>query len=259
MQTGVHVQDGVRLDTFIKAMEAAGVTVVFSADRLDADSVRGADVVLIPTRMAIDGNEYSPTELTAVEQFTAEGGGLLLMSNHGDLPGRNKYDHTRHDRVLAARFDVDMQPAWFQQNEPDLADGVEPGVLTEMAGDLLNAGHPIFAATDPENTVRTVVTNNCAAISRGAGAPLVSLAPSMIDWRNGRAVSEYVFGCALERTSARRGRVVVLADSGFIGSAGTTRPGPGLIEHGDNLRFVLNTIAWLGGDSAAPEVHSEEA
>jgi len=251
MQTGVHVQDGVRLDTFIKAMEAAGATVAFSGDRLDADSVRGADVVLIPTRMAVDGNEYSPAELTALERFTAEGGGLLLMSNHGDLPGRNKWDHTRHDRVLAARFDVDIQPAWFAQNERDLADGAEPGSLTKFDANLLNTEHPIFAASDPQNTVRTVVTNNCAAISRGTGAPLVSLAPSMIDRRNGRAVSEHVFGCALERTSARHGRVVVLADSGFIGSAGTTRPGPGLIEHGDNLRFVLNTIAWLGGDSAA--------
>ena len=48
----------------------------------------------------------------------------------------------------------------------------------------------------------------------------------------------------------RIGRVVVLADSGFIGSAGTTRPGPGLIEQGDNLRFVLNTIAWLVGANA---------
>jgi hypothetical protein len=242
MQTRVHVEDGVRLDTFIKAMEAAGVTVVFSADRLDADSVRGADVVLIPTRHAVDGNEYSPTELSALERFTAEGGGLLLMSNHGDLPGRNDWDHTRYDCVLAARFGVDIQPAWFAQDEG--------GALTSFQAELFNAGHPVFAA-DSRNAVRTVVASACAGISRSAGAPLVALAPSMVDWRNGRAVSEYLFGCALEKTSARRGRVVVMANSGFIGTAGTTRPGPGLIEHGDNLRFALNTIAWLGGASAA--------
>lgn len=86
---------------------------------------------------------------------------------------------------------------------------------------------------------------------RSTVGTLVSLAPPMVDEHNGLAVSEYLFGCALERTSARRGRVVVLADSGFIGSAGTTRPGPGLVEHGDNLRFVLNTIVWLGDASAA--------
>lgn len=251
MQTRFHVHDGVRLGTFISAMEAAGVTVVFSEDRLDADSIHGADVVMIPTRAAVDGNEYSPAELAALEQFTADGGGLLLMSNHGDLPGRNAWDHTRHDRVLAARFGVDIQPAWFAQNERDLPDGAEPRVLTKLDGDLLNADHPVFAATSPHNTVRTVVTNNCAAISRGAGVPLVSLAPSMIDWRNGFAVSEHVFGCALEGTPARRGRVVVLADSGFIGNAGTTLPGPGLIEEGDNLRFVLNTVGWLGGTFTA--------
>jgi hypothetical protein len=251
MQTRVHVEDGVRLDTFIKAMEAAGVTVVFSADRLDADSVRGADVVLIPTRHAVDGNEYSPAELTALARFTAEGGGLLLMSNHGDLPGQKPWDHTRHDRVLAARFGVDIRPAWFEQQES--------GGPTTFEGDLLNSDHPVFAATDSHRAVRTVVASACAAISRGTGTPLVSLAPSMVDLRDGLAISEYLFGCALERTSARRGRVVVLANSGVIGSAGSTRPGPGLIEHGDNLRFVLNTIAWLGDASTRPEVHSEDA
>jgi len=253
LQTRIHAADGVRLRTFINAVEAAGMTVSCSTDRLDPASLNGADVVVIPTRWGGDGNEYSLTELTALERFAASGGGLLLMSNHGDLPGRNRWDHTRHDRALAATFGVDLQPAWFAQNDiiAPAGAGAESGGLTTFSEDLLNVDHPIFAATDPERTVRTVVTNNCAAISRGAETPLISLAPSMVDWRNGRAVSEYLFGCALASTSARRGRVVVLADSGFIGSAGTTRPGPGLIESGDNLRFVLNTIAWLGLARAA--------
>jgi hypothetical protein len=46
---------------------------------------------------------------------------------------------------------------------------------------------------------------------------------------------------------ASGGRVVVTADSGFIGSEGTTFPGTGLIAMGDNRRFIVNILLWLGG------------
>jgi hypothetical protein len=41
---------------------------------------------------------------------------------------------------------------------------------------------------------------------------------------------------------------VVTVDSGFIGTCGTMRPGPGLIECGDNKRFIKNMVRWLGGE-----------
>ena len=72
----------------------------------------------------------------------------------------------------------------------------------------------------------------------------------MIDHRNGLPAHGRNFAMALdaEANSAldRMGRVVVVADSGFIGTEGTTNPGPGLIEKGDNRRFVQNVIRWLG-------------
>ncbi|HUW14547.1 MAG TPA: hypothetical protein VM537_32805 [Anaerolineae bacterium] len=48
--------------------------------------------------------------------------------------------------------------------------------------------------------------------------------------------------------SGCKGRVVVIADSGFIGSDGTAYPGVGLIGHGHNLRFVLHALRWLAGE-----------
>ena len=47
------------------------------------------------------------------------------------------------------------------------------------------------------------------------------------------------------------GRVVTVADSGFIGDEGTNVPGPGLINHGDNARFIKNVVRWLGREIGA--------
>ena len=41
------------------------------------------------------------------------------------------------------------------------------------------------------------------------------------------------------------GRVVVVADSGFVGEDDTGQPGPGLIGRDDNRTFLSNIIEWL--------------
>jgi hypothetical protein len=41
------------------------------------------------------------------------------------------------------------------------------------------------------------------------------------------------------------GRVVVVANSGLIGTEGTQFPGLGLIEKGDNRIFLQNAVRWL--------------
>jgi hypothetical protein len=51
----------------------------------------------------------------------------------------------------------------------------------------------------------------------------------------------------LSTTDSRgEGRVVTIADSGFIGSRWTQVPGPGLVRWADNLQFVHNAIRWAG-------------
>ncbi len=67
----------------------------------------------------------------------------------------------------------------------------------------------------------------------------------MVDWRDGRAVGEHCFAVAVHGTSGRHGRVVVTARSGFLGSAGTDFPGPGLFQRAANRRFVLTAVRWL--------------
>jgi len=48
------------------------------------------------------------------------------------------------------------------------------------------------------------------------------------------------------------GRIIVIADSGFIGSDNTIKPGPGQITKGDNLAFIINCLEWLSKKVIAP-------
>ncbi len=95
------------------------------------------------------------------------------------------------------------------------------------------------------------MTNNCSSIvAEGLGYPLVSLSQDMMDLRNGNSPQNRLFAHALDPETAGslsiEGRVVTVADSGFIGDEGTNLPGPGLIGHGDNARFIKNAVRWLG-------------
>jgi hypothetical protein len=54
-----------------------------------------------------------------------------------------------------------------------------------------------------------------------------------------------VFAVAVDEPQGGNGRVVITADSGFIGDDTTDYPGPGLIHQGDNLLFIRQVFQWL--------------
>jgi hypothetical protein len=87
------------------------------------------------------------------------------------------------------------------------------------------------------------------------GDPLARLPESMRDQLDGSTPDGRHFAAALQAARGLaadcRGRVVAVADSGFIGSDGTAYPGVGLVGRGDNMRFVLNALAWLAGEMDA--------
>jgi hypothetical protein len=238
MQARVHVQDGVRLRSLLDGLSKVTVAVSMSSDRLTPGVLAGADVVFVPTRTIEDGNDYSHDELTALERFVMAGGGLLLLSNHGDHPGGNPYDHTRYDRALAELFGVKLEPAWFAD--------AELGTLTTIAADSMVATHPVIAGGSGAGAVTSIVTNNCCGVAAADEAALVTLPQTMIDHRAGLEPDQYQFACALDSTEDRAGRVIVVGDSGFIGTSGTSTPGPGLIDEGDNFVFSQNALLWLG-------------
>ena len=91
------------------------------------------------------------------------------------------------------------------------------------------------------------MTNNCSRIVTGGRVhALVALSLEMRDLRNGYTPSDRLFAHALDAGLVGKGRLVTMADSGFIGNEDTVVPGPGLIGHGDNARFIKNVVRWLG-------------
>ncbi len=239
LQARVHLHDGRRLATLLENLAAhPGVRVDFAPPAaLSADTLKGQDVLLLTTRKPAEA-DYAEAEIVAIADFVRCGGGLLLMSNHGDIPGRPYPDLTASDARLARRFGVELENAFFA--------APEWGRPVEIRSENLNLNHPALAGIPPQNPVRALVINNCASIRTGPAAPLAFLPQTLVDHRDGRSPASRCLAVALDRDLAG-GRVVVTADSGFIGSPGTTFPGVGLLGRGDNLRFVVNTLLWLGG------------
>lgn len=180
---------------------------------------------------------YGPKQIQEIVQSVEEGMSLLLMSNHGDLPGRNNHDDTRrHDDLLAAKFGIHIECSWFTkpgQNE-----------LAVFEGNMLNKEHPIISGGGVGREIRSVVINNCSSLVSPEHDYVVKLGAPLVDCRDSQPPEGRAFAIAYDNGSTS-GRVVALADSGFIGSAGTQQPGPGLSNRGDNLEFVTNVLYWL--------------
>jgi hypothetical protein len=276
MQARVHRQDGVRLRDVINVIEEVGarVRVTSTNDELTLDMLRRSEVVIIPTRSPMSSDGYTSRELDALEAFVGGGGGLLLMSNHGAterLP-----DHTAHDRRVAARFGVTLEASVFCGGPPESVIAAVLGTKPEdvalalsarrTLGDLARergvdldevldaltvviesqwlADHPVT-----RGILSGVCFNNAASLRASKGVSLVGLPPDLIDIGSGLSPEGRAFAVALDGAADEidgDGRVIVVGDSGFIGSRGSSFPGPGLIHRADNTTFVTNAVSWLG-------------
>lgn len=252
LQARIHSQDGQRLATFLLVLaQIPDCAVHFSTPApLSHERLRGYDVLVITTRKKQD-NPYTEAELEAIPAFVRRGGGLLLMANHGDVPGKPYPNMTLNDDLLARKFGIEIENAFFAS--PGWKDSVE------IPGADLWSTHPIISGTQTGQPVRTLVTHNCSSLRTGeGGVPLASLPGTVRDYRNGSTHRDRHFAVAADRGRLTgKGRVVVTADSGFIGSQAntqpgliaanaTTRPGLGLIEAGDNRSFIRNALIWIG-------------
>jgi hypothetical protein len=96
--------------------------------------------------------------------------------------------------------------------------------------------------------VKTLVTNTTCSLQAGRGHAFARLPKTMRDKRT-EAVPAGAYAVALDGEAdlgpGRTGRVLVVADSGFLGEKESAWPGPGQIEAGDNRAFIRNAAAWL--------------
>jgi hypothetical protein len=215
-----HTPAGRRLHSFVKFLETLGAKVEFTASEtslLSQDDFLGTALFVVTTRRPrLDAR--SETELELLDRFVRDGGGLLLMSNH-PFP---KKKNVLPDDLLAARFGVKFNAPIYPA--PETAGG-----YTHISGeDILD--HSITRGLSGP-----IVFNNCCRLSHSGGIAL-ALLPGESKMPNVFAVANDDHG---------KGRVVVTADSGFIGEKDTIWPGPGLIAEGNNAEFIQRILRWL--------------
>jgi hypothetical protein len=160
-------------------------------------------------------------ELKEIKEFVEKGGCLLLMSNHGDFDERI-WDCREQDNRLANKFDIRLEGPTFQY------------VIISNDNPITQEPHEIT------NGINSIVFNNSCRIniSENLNATILATLP-------GESGRQNVFATAIDRQNESSGRVVIVADSGFIGDDNSGWPGPGLIEEGDNKKFLENILNWL--------------
>ena len=168
-----------------------------------ADNLAGATVLVVASRS--QALMFSAAEVDDITAFVVGGGGLLLMANH---------------RLFVAPQQQIVRALGLPLRIEDLS----------ITG-------------SPEVRLRPhVLTEGCDAVAIRNGSIIIP-APSADVLATFAADERLAFAVASDRSEARRGRVVVTSDSGFLASLDDKqRP---LFETAGNARFVRNIIEWL--------------
>ena len=232
-------------DGLFTVLEAAGFTCVM-LDTLEADRLVGIDVIAMTTRVS----PCTADEVRALGAAVRAGAGLWLCSNHGpfsfDAPENNL---VRYDQAVANSFFVTLLTCVIEAREKD-ADGRRPLVELPLAG-VLAAGNPAWpvVAWRTGSQVSTAMTSNGCGILPAVWQQVVAPFddPSLRN-RLDRADPPpgLAWAVTVEGPAVGAGRVVVCADSGWLGNVSSTFPGPGLFQRCDNAQLALNTVSWLG-------------
>jgi len=209
-----------RLSQFLKLIEEVSGNLAERSrgqeNELQLAYLRKYDCLVLSTRIYL----FSQTELEAIRKFVEGGSSLLIMSNHPPYDERDD----KLARILGFSFRSPIYP-WH---------GGHYGVTTIRENNL--GDHPIV-----ESVAKGITFNNsCRIALKGAeNAIILASLPE-------ESTPENIFALAIDRPyGSKSGRIVAIADSGFIGGVDTKVPGPGQFEKADNPAFLRNIISWL--------------
>ncbi|MFW9806257.1 MAG: hypothetical protein ACFFFK_05960 [Candidatus Thorarchaeota archaeon] len=216
-----------RLSRFFEILEAHKLEIGnITRERLDEVSC-----LVILSRI----RDFTDEELKAILEFIQhEDNSLLLMSNH------NPFE--LQDNVLTSKLGISLIGGYWSG---------ERGVYTHIEGECLT-NHAIITGKEGEQPVKTIVTNTTCRIESDIGTPIIFLPDSMIGrWssENEPEMKNRIFGLVVdgkrEEHDIIKGKVIVLADSGFIGDKDSTFPGFGVIDQSDNELLVKRMFEFL--------------
>jgi hypothetical protein len=247
-----------RLNTLYGAMRSAGASLTkqwssddpgikspewevgFSNGPITESQLEGCDVFFVMTHHPVShapdpAFQWSEAELDAITSFVAQGGGLLLMSNHQPYP--------LYDIELAARFGIVLNNVYISQ-----------GGYMAMSGDLLNAqgfsNTYLFAVDGLAAHDSCGISFAPPSPEFGGGTWIAKFPPGAVDGTGQALPSDWYYSVL---APWQKGKVIVIGNSGTVGdSGGTPSPSCGMVTYANNLMFVLNCLRLLGGQPQAP-------
>jgi hypothetical protein len=242
---------GMRLNTLLGAIRSIGLSsgepwnVAFTTPPITPEQLGGVDVYVSLTRYQGAGFAYQPAELDALRAWVADGGSVLLMSNHGGFPSRPGDDWTTNDAPLAALFGVALRDYSVQvyrrpahPSNVMTVDGAIP-YLANQAPSMTAHNSCIIDPADPES---------CTPIVRFP-ASWTAYDPRT---RQYSSPSTPYFALLAPGPAPGAGSLLVMGNSGWVADYGSPMPACGLVPYESNLMFVLNCIGYLGGLTSIP-------
>ena len=250
---------------FVLTMTDADFTVTRNLQPFSAERLAMADIIVSVNPNGADqsapvesraGPAYTAPELDALEKWVANGGGLLLVTDH--------YPTGPAAQVLGDRFGVHLSGGWtddpaHRRSLPGY--GATFGYLVFSRENGLLGDHPITRGLDRFERVNAITTTTGGSIEGPAGSvSLLRLSPTAVDWipsRTPRSPSASTSKATIrdfnpcpdcDRVPAGgrsqgialefgRGRIVIIGEMGALVQFS--------ISGMDNRQFALNIVRWL--------------
>ena len=221
-----------RLNTFLGLLNqpSSDITCAVIIDELKEEYLQ-ADCLVFLTRI----ESFSEQEIQMILKFISQKGkSLLLMSNHNPFEQK--------DNELTTKLGINLVGGYYS--------GVR-GKYTEIDSNWFT-NHPILKERNELEPISSIMTNTTCRIESNYGQPFMYLPDGMIGrWSSESEVQikNRIFGLAINGETDQhpliKGKVVILADSGFIGDKGSKTPGFGIIDKLDNELFIKRIFFYL--------------
>ncbi len=246
-----------RLNTVLGAIRSYGLStglkwnVRYTKSRIRPERLENVDVYVSLTRYINEPNpppdgtgfSYTDSELAALEDFVSQGGGILLMSDHGataEIP-----NWTQNDAALASVFGITLRDIFVTHKHPDRPDYM----VMEMEPDL-----PEDVRYLANQVARVSAHDSCIMLPPSEFTPLVRFPEGATAYDN--AVGHDIdlpndyFSILVPYG---QGKVIVVGNSGMVGDYGSPDPAPGIVNMENNLMFFLNCVTYLAGLTCIPD------
>jgi len=247
-----------RLNTILGAMKSYGLStgmewnVSFTNSRITQRSLAGVDVYVSLTRFINEpdpprtgtGFSYKDFELTALEDFVKQGGGILLMSDHGSIDDGTNW--TQNDAALASVFGVTLKDIFVThldpEEDPNCKGYMVMGISTDLPGDISYLAYQVAGIS---------AHDSCIMLPPADFIPLAMFPEGATAHERNKQVSlESPYFSILVPFGA--GNVIVVGNSGMVGDYGSPDPAPGIVNLENNLMFFLNCVSFLAGLTCIP-------